>query len=63
MHAETAETIADRIGLHPALQWILVLAAVARWLITAGSMAYARITAARTERDRSRRDADLATAN
>lgn len=56
------ETIADLIGLHPVLPWILVIAAATRWLVTAGSLAYERIITSRAERDRSRRDADLAEA-
>ena len=56
--------LADCFGIqiHPAIPWILAIAAAARWLVTAGSMAYERVITARAVRERSRRDADLAEA-
>lgn len=44
--------LADYLGIqvHPGIPWILAIAAAARWLVTAGSMAYERVTTARTTR-------------
>lgn len=50
------------IQIHPAIPWILAIAAAVRWLVTAGSLAYERVITARAARERSRRDADLAEA-
>lgn len=44
--------LADCFGIqiHPAIPWILAIAAAARWLVTAGSMAYERVITARAVR-------------
>lgn len=44
--------LADCFGIqiHPAIPWILAIAAAARWLVTAGSMARGHVITARAVR-------------
>lgn len=44
--------LAEHLGIqiHPAIPWILAIAAAVRWLVTAGSLAYERIITARAAR-------------